>query len=104
VQHLRLDPEDELARVVGDVAAVRLMQGARAAADSLRDTAQRMAGNAAEYLAEESAVLVGRALAADWQDGVAQTRAACDALAARLSEIGLRLDRARRVGRSGGES
>lgn len=58
--NLRWDAEHDLAKIVGDVMAVRLFSGARRAVSGLRDLGQRLAGNASEYLTEESALLVTR--------------------------------------------
>ncbi len=64
---LRWDAEDDLARVVGDIPAVRLVSGAKAVLQGLRQAAGRLAGNAAEYLAEESGMLAGRPALEQWR-------------------------------------
>lgn len=51
---LRWDVEDDLSRLVGDVAAVRLTRGARELAGGLTQAARRMQDNLAEYLSDES--------------------------------------------------
>ncbi|TEA78301.1 ubiquinone biosynthesis accessory factor UbiJ [Allopusillimonas ginsengisoli] len=75
---LRWDPEDDLARVVGDVAASRLMDGGRQAVAGLRQAATRVADNTAEYLTEESAMMAARP--------------AFDDVSARLVQLGQRLN------------
>src|SRR5690606_31901707 len=75
---LRWDPEDDLARVVGDVAASRLMEGGRQALAGLRQAATRVADNTAEYLTEESAMMAARP--------------AFDDMSARLVQLGQRLN------------
>ncbi|MCB5363534.1 SCP2 sterol-binding domain-containing protein [Pusillimonas sp. CC-YST705] len=67
-QNLRPDPEDELSRLVGDRAAVRLMGLARGLTQGLRHAGERLSGNVVEYLTEEDPVLLARAPFEDWQD------------------------------------
>lgn len=71
-QNLRLDPEDELSRFVGDRAAVRLVGLAKGLARGLRQAGERLGGNVAEYLSEENPVLLARAPFDDWRDGLGQ--------------------------------
>jgi len=77
---LRWDVEDDLARVVGDVAAVRLLGGARKLLDGTRLAGRRLAGNMGEYLSEESRVLVSRPPFIEWQAGVQAALRRLDAL------------------------
>ncbi len=86
-QNLRLDPEDELARFVGDRAAVRLAGLARGLAGGLRQAAGRLGGNVAEYLSEENPVLLARAPFEDWRDGMAQLQQRLAALDASLAAM-----------------
>ncbi len=58
LRNLRWDVEEDLSRVLGDVAAHRLVGTAQAAAATLRDGAGRMGGSLAEYLSEEQGMLV----------------------------------------------
>ena len=83
---LRWDVEDDLARVVGDVAAVRLTRGARALAGGLRQAASRAQDNVAEYLGEESGLGVP---AADFRVWAAERQA----LESRLERLDVRLRR-----------
>ena len=48
-QHLRWDAEHDLAKVVGDAAAVRVLQGVKDAAQAVQDLAQRLRANVQEY-------------------------------------------------------
>lgn len=56
--NLRWDAEEDLSRVVGDVAAHRLADAGRAWAAWPRQAARSLAENAAEYLTEEAQLLV----------------------------------------------
>ncbi|WP_050877536.1 ubiquinone biosynthesis accessory factor UbiJ [Bordetella pertussis] len=84
---LRWDAEDELARVVGDIPAARLLGGARALAGGARER------NVSEYLAEESAVLVGRPQWEQWRLDLARFGADSDALARSAAALEARLAR-----------
>ena len=59
-RHLRWDAEEELAKVVGDIAAHRLAGMARGAVAWHADAAQRIAEALVEYATEEKPLLVKR--------------------------------------------
>ena len=80
-KQLRWDPEDALARVVGDIAALRLVGGARRLAGGSLQAGQRAAENVSEYLAEESGLLLGRPALAQWRLDLAELDARAEALA-----------------------
>lgn len=65
---LRWDIEDDLARVVGDVAALRLVGAAKGVSRGVRQSASRLAENTSEYLVEESRQVLGRPAFDDWRD------------------------------------
>jgi len=76
-RNLRWDFEEDLSRLAGDVAAHRLAEALRGFAAWQADAAQRLAESLADYLAEESRLLVRRAeldalagAAAGLRDGV----------------------------------
>lgn len=60
VARLEWDPEEDLSRIVGDVAAHRIAGAGRDLLAWQRDALQRTAGNFAEYLTEENPMLVRR--------------------------------------------
>jgi ubiquinone biosynthesis protein UbiJ len=60
LQNLRPEPEEELARFVGDAAAVRIMELLRAVAAQVRDGGQRLAVSAADYFVAENPMLAAR--------------------------------------------
>ena len=86
-QNLRPDPEDELARLVGDHAAVRLVGLARGLAGGVRQAADRLGGNVVEYLSEENPVLLARAPFENWCDDMAQLQHRLAALDASLATL-----------------
>ena len=90
-RQLRWDPEDALARVVGDIAAVRLVSGARTAVGGMRTAGERLAGNVGEYLAEERGVLLGRPALEQWRLDLAELNARADALARAAASLESRL-------------
>jgi ubiquinone biosynthesis protein UbiJ len=61
LEHLEWDPEEDLSRLVGDVAAHRMVSAGRSFLAWQRDAAERLAQNCAEYLSEERRLLVSRA-------------------------------------------
>lgn len=91
--HLRWDPEDDLARLVGDIPAARLTAGARAANEGLRSATAAVARNVSEYLSEERGVLAGAPLLAQWRLDHAELSARADALQRRMAELDTRIAR-----------
>ncbi|HUN90451.1 MAG TPA: SCP2 domain-containing protein [Burkholderiaceae bacterium] len=87
LKSLRFDPEEALAPWVGDIAAVRIADAARAGLAGMREAADQLARSAADYFAAENPILAAapalQALAAD----VATARERVDRLAARLDAL-----------------
>ena len=77
--------------VVGDIAALRIVGGARAATDGARTAGRRLAENVSEYLAEESGVLAGRPALEQWRLDLAELNARADALARSATALQTRL-------------
>jgi ubiquinone biosynthesis protein UbiJ len=88
-RHLRWDAEEDLSRVVGDIAAHRLVDGGRRIATEGRRSLERAGGSVAEYLTEESPVLVPRAALTAFAQEVVALR---DAVA-RLDKCVARLEK-----------
>ncbi|ROT44874.1 SCP2 domain-containing protein [Pusillimonas sp. NJUB218] len=86
-RHLRWDVEDDLARVVGDIPATRIMAGARAVSRSFAAAGQRLAGNVAEYLTEESPTLMAKAHLPVHQERTAQLLQQLDQLDRRVEQL-----------------
>jgi ubiquinone biosynthesis protein UbiJ len=92
-RHLRWDPEDELARVVGDVAAARLAGGARAQLSGLLRLGSRLATSVTEYLSEERGVIAATPLLADMRSQNSRTAADSKTLDTRIANLDARLAR-----------
>jgi ubiquinone biosynthesis protein UbiJ len=87
----RPDMEEELSRIVGDLAARRLSQFARQTAAWVR-RARRTAGeNIAEYLQEESRDLVNKTELEEFLQGVDMLRETADRVEARIARLEQRL-------------
>lgn len=83
-RNLRWDIEEDLSKLVGDIAAHRLMLSLARFSTWQRQAASNLAGNLAEYLAHEKQLLVPRDELFALQEGIAR-------LAAELSRVELRL-------------
>jgi ubiquinone biosynthesis protein UbiJ len=86
-RHLRWDAEEDLARIVGDVAAHRLAGLARDAAAWHADAAKRIAASFMEYAVEERRVLVKRDALAEFSDAVARLRDGVERLEKRVERL-----------------
>lgn len=91
--NLRWDPEDDLARLVGDIPAARLTAGARTASQGARAAASSLGRNVSEYLAEERGVLAGAPLLAQWRHDLAELAQRSDALSRATAALDARLAR-----------
>jgi ubiquinone biosynthesis protein UbiJ len=87
----RPDPEEELSRLVGDVAARRLSRFARQTAAWARNTRRTAAENIAEYLQEESRDLVNKSELEEFLQGVDVLRETADRVEARIARLEQRL-------------
>ncbi|MBL8482664.1 MAG: SCP2 sterol-binding domain-containing protein [Rhodocyclaceae bacterium] len=95
LRNLHWDVAEDLSRVVGDVAAERIVRTGQGVAAWQRDLARRVADNAAEYLAYEANLLVRPASMREWCDAVDDARDAVARLEQRLQLL------ERKVGRAG---
>lgn len=84
---LRWDIEDDLAKVVGDVAAVRLIKGVKSLVGGAQVSAQRLAGNVSEYLSEESQLILGRPAYEEWRTELLATQIRLDLLERRVAQL-----------------
>jgi ubiquinone biosynthesis protein UbiJ len=92
LQHARPDLEEELSRVVGDVAAHQIGNVARSALAFGRRASDTFARNIAEYLQEEGRDLPTRTEADEFIAGVDQLRDDVDRLDARFKLLNSRLN------------
>jgi ubiquinone biosynthesis protein UbiJ len=83
----RPDLEEELSRLVGDVAAHQIGNLVRSASGWGRKTAQTFAANVSEYLQEESRDLVTRPEIEEFLAGVDELRESADRLQARIGRL-----------------
>jgi ubiquinone biosynthesis protein UbiJ len=96
-RHLRWEVEEDLSRVVGDVAAHRIASTGRAFAAWQKDAAERLGQNVAEYLTEEAELLAPKPDLIRFAREVAELVDAVERLEKRLDRIAGALD-ARRPG------
>lgn len=87
-RHLDWDVEEDLARVVGDIAAHRIVSAARGFAAWGRDAAWRSAQGAAEYWTEESPLIASRVKVEELGRAVAELEAALARLEERVARLG----------------
>ncbi|MFA5596193.1 MAG: SCP2 domain-containing protein [Pusillimonas sp.] len=85
-RNLRWDVESDLAGIVGDIPAARLVSGTRAVAQVLQQAGERLAGNISEYFTEEDPLVVGRY-------GFSVLQADCRTLSRQLDQLEQRLTR-----------
>ncbi|HWT71655.1 MAG TPA: sterol-binding protein, partial [Oxalicibacterium sp.] len=68
------EAEDDLSRIVGDIAAARLAGGARAAVQSAKSLHRSVTENLAEYFLEENPMLMRPQAIAAFTDDVTRLR------------------------------
>lgn len=86
-RHLRWDAEEDLARVLGDVAAHRLAAGARDLFAAQREALARTAENLAEYVLEERQLVAHPASFEEHRGAVAALRNAIERLEKRVDRL-----------------
>jgi ubiquinone biosynthesis protein UbiJ len=84
LQNLRPEPEEELARLIGDAAAVRIVGLLRAALAQAQDNAARLARTAVDYFVAENPMLVERGAVEDFSREVARLRDDVERLTKRI--------------------
>ena len=80
--------EEDLSRLVGDVAAHRFAQGVRGLLAWQADAVRRLAESFADYVTEENRMVVGRAEHDAFAAGVARLRDALERLEKRIGRLG----------------
>lgn len=87
LQNLRPEPEEDLARFVGDAAAVRIVGFLRAVATQMREGSNRLAATAADYFVAENPLLVTREEVESFSSAVAGLRDAAERLGKRIERL-----------------
>jgi ubiquinone biosynthesis protein UbiJ len=87
-RQLRWDAEEDLSRLVGDVAAHRLVGTASRFFDWQNQAAQNFAANLAEYLTQESRLIVAAEEFATWREAVNRLEADLNRFEGRLGRLG----------------
>lgn len=90
-QSLRWEAEHDLEKIVGPIAAVRLVSGARAAFEGLLNSQRKLAGNVAEYLLEEKPVLLRPQVVEAFSADVARLRDDVERATKRLDKLDKKL-------------
>src|SRR5579859_6590966 len=86
-RHLRWDAEEDLSRLVGDVAARRVVGLTRKFAAWQTDAARRFAQSLVDYAVEERRIVVRRPELAVLAAGIARLRDAIERLEKRIERI-----------------
>lgn len=86
-KNLRWDAEADLAKVVGDIAAVRLCGFARQAAAGVQDNGKRLQASMQSYLAEESGIAVKQAELTIFRQDLAIARQRLQLLEQRINRL-----------------
>jgi len=84
-RHLRWDVEEDLSKIVGDMAAHRMVNTARALFDWHRQTAQRFIQDSTDWVVEEKRWIISRQEFSRFASEVTQLRDAVARLEARLA-------------------
>ncbi|MDB5822588.1 MAG: hypothetical protein JWR21_1292 [Herminiimonas sp.] len=86
-QGVRWDAEADLSRIVGDIAAARLVSTARSVVGTAQAVGQSFAANVAEYFLEEQPVLQRPQAVAGFSSNVSQLRDDVERLAKRIERL-----------------
>jgi len=92
-QSLRWEAEHDLEKLVGPIAAVRLVQGAKAALSSAQNGQRKLAENVAEYFLEEKPLLIRPVLAEQFGADVVRLRDDVERASKRLEKLEQKLAR-----------
>jgi ubiquinone biosynthesis protein UbiJ len=84
---LRWEAESDLEKVVGPVAAVRMVSGAKAAFEAVRTGHQKLAENVAEFLLDEKQVLIRPQAVEEFSADVVRLRDDVERAAKRLAKL-----------------
>ncbi|SIO63560.1 ubiquinone biosynthesis accessory factor UbiJ [Paraburkholderia phenazinium] len=100
-EHLRWEPEEDLARLIGDGPAWRVASVARSVSEHARRTGRNLLDSVAEYLLDENPQLVRRAALDEFNAELARARDALARVEKRLERLEQKVE-ARGADASGG--
>jgi ubiquinone biosynthesis protein UbiJ len=86
-QSLRWEVEEDLSKIVGDIAAIRIVGGAQSAFNAARSLHQSITENVAEYFLEENPMLMRPQAIADFTNDVTRLRDDVARLAKRIEKL-----------------
>lgn len=86
-QSLRWEAEDDLSKIVGDIAATRIVAGARSAVDGVKSVHRSVTENVAEYFLEENPMLMRPEAVTGFTDDVTKLRDDVARLAKRIEKL-----------------
>jgi len=86
-QSLRWDAEEDLGKVVGDIAATRIVSGARSIAAAAQTTQRQLAENVAEYFQEEQPMLIRPHVMSEFSSEVVKLRDDLERLSKRIEKL-----------------
>lgn len=86
-QTLRWEAEHDLSKLVGDIAAVRIVGSVKAVSENLQSSVQALAENTAEYFLEENPTLLRPQAVSDFGREVARMRDDVERLAKRIEKL-----------------
>ena len=86
-RNLRYDAEDDLSRLVGDIAARRMVSGGKQVFQWQREQAKNLAANLGEYFSEETKAIARRQEITEFCAEVAQQDEALGRLEARIAAL-----------------
>ena len=92
-KNLRWEAEHDLEQLVGQIAAVRIVSGAKAVFAAARDGQRKLAENLAEFFVEEQPLLVRPADLDAWSGDVARLRDDVERIAKRIEKLEHKLAR-----------
>jgi len=86
-QSLHWEVEEDLGKLVGDIAAMRIVASAKSAFQTMKSTHQAFTENVAEYLVEEKAVLVRPQEIKDFSADVIKLRDDVERIVKRIEKL-----------------
>jgi ubiquinone biosynthesis protein UbiJ len=84
---LNWEAEEDLSRLIGDIAATRLVAGAREVLHTVKTAQQKMVENLAEYFLEEKPMLVRPQAMMDFGSDIARIRDDVERMAKRIEKL-----------------